>query len=143
MRKADFGPLVPGGAATVDETRTILHCSKQMVYDIIERGELKSFTIGRSRRVTLASIDALVGNVTAVKPVTELEMQYMRDVLCGVVDEFSRKFEAAGHPAPQAAANILTALLTMSARVAWAAGIKPDNFFSACATAMASEDPGR
>jgi excisionase family DNA binding protein len=54
-----FGP-VRRGAYSVNEVRQILKISRQTVYDLIEAGRLKSFKIGRLRRITRASVDAML-----------------------------------------------------------------------------------
>lgn len=45
---------------TVDETAKRLRVSRPKVYDLLRRGELSSFTIGRSRRIPSSSVDAYV-----------------------------------------------------------------------------------
>jgi len=38
----------------------LLGISKTTLYELLNRGELESFTLGRSRKITLASIRALI-----------------------------------------------------------------------------------
>jgi excisionase family DNA binding protein len=38
----------------------LLSCTREMIYRLMTRGELESFVVGRSRRVTTASIEAFV-----------------------------------------------------------------------------------
>ena len=45
---------------TVDETAERLRISRVKVYDLIHRGELATFTIGRSRRIPADSVEAFV-----------------------------------------------------------------------------------
>jgi excisionase family DNA binding protein len=44
---------------TVQEAAYELRCSTRHVYNLIERGAIKSFTLGRSRRITTSSIQKL------------------------------------------------------------------------------------
>ncbi len=45
---------------TVAETADHLRVSRVKVYDLIHAGDLDTFTIGRSRRIPAASVDAYV-----------------------------------------------------------------------------------
>ena len=45
---------------TVDEAGAALHLSRQSIYDLINSGELRSFTIGRSRRIPRAALDEFI-----------------------------------------------------------------------------------
>lgn len=47
-------------AATVDETAQLLRTSRSTVYGLFETGELKSFSLGRKRLVSGASIAQLM-----------------------------------------------------------------------------------
>jgi excisionase family DNA binding protein len=65
MRRA-ITPKVDRRAYSVDETREILRCSRQKVYDLIAESRLQAFKIGRLTRITRESIDALMaGGVAA------------------------------------------------------------------------------
>lgn len=44
---------------TVQETCAILRCTAPTVYRLLERGELKSYTVGRARRITQESLEKL------------------------------------------------------------------------------------
>lgn len=43
----------------VEEAAKLLGCSRSTVYALLERGELGSYTLGRTRRVTVSSIEEL------------------------------------------------------------------------------------
>jgi excisionase family DNA binding protein len=45
---------------TVLEACERLRCSRRYLYELLARGELESFTMGRARRIVAASIDAYV-----------------------------------------------------------------------------------
>lgn len=45
---------------TIREVRGILKIGKTSVYNLIRRGELQSFRLGRARRITSASLQALI-----------------------------------------------------------------------------------
>jgi excisionase family DNA binding protein len=48
----------------IKEAAQLLSCSTTTVYNELKRGTLSSYVLGRSRRVTLASIEALVASDT-------------------------------------------------------------------------------
>lgn len=45
---------------TVRETCEHLRCSRRYLYELLTRGELQSFTMGRARRVVAVSVDDYV-----------------------------------------------------------------------------------
>jgi putative molybdopterin biosynthesis protein len=49
----------PGKAAD------LLDVSRATIYNLMDRGELPSFTVGRSRRILLAEIEAYIGRQQA------------------------------------------------------------------------------
>jgi excisionase family DNA binding protein len=51
---------------TLDEVAEALRQSRQSVYRHIERGELEAVKVGKSRRVTVASLEAFVERLRAV-----------------------------------------------------------------------------
>lgn len=54
--KMDFGANAYPIAVTIAEACDRLSCSRTTLYHLLELKELKSFTIGRTRRVLLDSI---------------------------------------------------------------------------------------
>jgi excisionase family DNA binding protein len=52
----DFGMNACPIAVTVAEACDRLSCSRTTLYLLMERGDLRSFTIGRTRRVLMKSI---------------------------------------------------------------------------------------
>lgn len=51
-------------AVSVDEARRAIGIGKTKLYELINDGSLKTFTVGRRRLVTTASIKALVGQAS-------------------------------------------------------------------------------
>lgn len=51
-------------AVSVDEARRAIGIGKTKLYELINDGSLKTFTVGRRRLVTTASINALVGQAS-------------------------------------------------------------------------------
>ena len=50
-------PENPGGLLTPEATARRLSISRTRAFDLIARGELRSFKIGRTRRVVESSVD--------------------------------------------------------------------------------------
>lgn len=46
---------------TIDEACERLRCSRRYLYTLLERGELRSFTMGRGRRIPASSLDDYIG----------------------------------------------------------------------------------
>ena len=59
---AKYGaPIAAGHAAfTVEEAAELLGLSRAQLYRLIDRGDLKSVTIGRSRRITRNQLDQFI-----------------------------------------------------------------------------------
>lgn len=51
---------MPVQALTVNEAAERLHVSRVSVYGLLKRGELQSFKIGRSRRISPDAIDVFI-----------------------------------------------------------------------------------
>ena len=45
---------------TPDSTKAVIGCGTTKLYELINAGELETYTIGRARRITTASIEAYV-----------------------------------------------------------------------------------
>ena len=68
---------------TIEEAAVALAVSRMTIYDLMGRGELETFHIGRARRITADSLEAFVarsidrtqadGEATPVKPETDAE----------------------------------------------------------------------
>jgi excisionase family DNA binding protein len=54
--QSDIEPL----AHTIPEVRALLRLGESSIEGLISQGKLKAFWIGRSKRITRASIDALL-----------------------------------------------------------------------------------
>lgn len=48
----------------VNEAARQLGCSRETVYRLLRSGELRSYTLGRTRRVTVESIEAVAASTT-------------------------------------------------------------------------------
>jgi excisionase family DNA binding protein len=64
----EFDPLVPSARDAVDriayspaEAARALGCTRQTIYALIDRGELRRYKIGRSTKLNAAEVHALVG----------------------------------------------------------------------------------
>lgn len=51
-------------AVSVDDAKRAIGIGKTKLYELINDGSLKTFTVGRRRLVTTASINALVGQAS-------------------------------------------------------------------------------
>lgn len=58
----------PLGVAGMAKTKVLLDCGDDLIYDLIEARELDSFLIGKSRKVTIASIERLIAKRVAAGP---------------------------------------------------------------------------
>ena len=53
-------PARPREVLTFDEVRARLRISRSHLYEVTRSGELRSFTIGRSRRFTADAVDEFI-----------------------------------------------------------------------------------
>ena len=65
--RAEAAPL----AVSVRHTEQMLNATHRRVYELINTGELDSFLLGRARRITTASIHALIARRIANSSQTE------------------------------------------------------------------------
>ena len=68
--------MAQGKSLSTQEVADILRVSKSMVYDLIRKGEIHSFKIGRKVRFTQDDVDAYIGRSRhehSVRPVQKLE----------------------------------------------------------------------
>jgi excisionase family DNA binding protein len=55
----------PRGAIRPGKAAELLDCSRAKIYQLIADGELRSFKIGRGRRILLADLDAYIARQAA------------------------------------------------------------------------------
>lgn len=66
---------------STSETARRLGVSRQTVYELLNRGELASLTVGRSRRIPEAEVDRYVAaRMAAERPASRLDA-YVREVV--------------------------------------------------------------
>ncbi len=63
-RNGDMGPLV----VKPRDARRMLACSQKKLYELLANGELESFLDGRSRKITVDSIQRRIARLVAAGP---------------------------------------------------------------------------
>lgn len=63
MRRPEFGDDGQQSIYTPREAAEHLRCSRDLVYELCASGQLKSFKLGRARRITRAALDEFVAGL--------------------------------------------------------------------------------